>query len=139
MSLAVSHVVSLGHSRIGLAVGPDRYVPVIRKVAGFQDALGRSAEGLVAHSVFTVEGGRAATTRLVEEAGTAGVPVPAGAHGSSVHRPGATLGRSTTPARTVMHRSGGQHNPGSEPWNHEARGACPPAGPISVPKIGKGC
>jgi DNA-binding LacI/PurR family transcriptional regulator len=71
MSLAVSHLVSLGHTKLGLAVGPERYVPVIRKVAGFKEAVGREAEGLVAHSFFTIEGGRAATTRLVEEGVTA--------------------------------------------------------------------
>jgi LacI family repressor for deo operon, udp, cdd, tsx, nupC, and nupG len=71
MGLAVSHLTSLGHSRIGLAVGPERYVPVIRKVAGFQDALEGKADGLVAHSFFTIEGGRAATSRLLEEGATA--------------------------------------------------------------------
>jgi LacI family repressor for deo operon, udp, cdd, tsx, nupC, and nupG len=71
MGLAVSHLTSLGHSRIGLAVGPERYVPVIRKVAGFQDALDGKADGFVAHSFFTIEGGRAATSRLLEEGATA--------------------------------------------------------------------
>ncbi len=32
MRLAVTHLVSLGHTRIGLAVGPKRFVPVLRKI-----------------------------------------------------------------------------------------------------------
>lgn len=71
MRLAVSHLRSLGHLRIGLAVGPERYVPVIRKVAGFNEALGGTAEGFVAHSHFTVEGGRAAADRLLAQGATA--------------------------------------------------------------------
>ncbi|HEX5566898.1 MAG TPA: LacI family DNA-binding transcriptional regulator, partial [Streptomyces sp.] len=35
MRLAVTHLVSLGHERIGLAVGPKRFVPVLRKIEGF--------------------------------------------------------------------------------------------------------
>src|SRR3954454_5563538 len=34
MSLAVGHLASLGHSCIGLAVGPDLYVPAVRKAEG---------------------------------------------------------------------------------------------------------
>ena len=71
MRLAVSHLRSLGHLRIGLAVGPERYVPVIRKVAGFNEALGGAAEGFVVHSHFTVEGGRAAADRLLAQGATA--------------------------------------------------------------------
>jgi LacI family repressor for deo operon, udp, cdd, tsx, nupC, and nupG len=37
--LAVSHLVELGHRRLGLAVGPRRYVPVIRKLDGFSTAV----------------------------------------------------------------------------------------------------
>src|SRR5919198_1466747 len=48
MSLAVAHLASLGHERIGLAVGPERYVPVIRKVEGFVQAVG-GADPLVEH------------------------------------------------------------------------------------------
>ena len=33
MELAVTHLVQLGHTQIGLAVGPERFVPVIRKIA----------------------------------------------------------------------------------------------------------
>jgi LacI family transcriptional regulator, repressor for deo operon, udp, cdd, tsx, nupC, and nupG len=68
--LAVSHLVELGHRRIGLAVGPRRYVPVIRKVAGFTDAvaelLDADAAAPVEHSIFSVEGGQAAGSALLD-------------------------------------------------------------------------
>ena len=70
MHLAVKHLVELGHERIGLAVGPRRFVPVERKIDGFVEQmralLGVSAEDLVRHSLFTVEGGQAAATELIE-------------------------------------------------------------------------
>ncbi|MFN8085224.1 MAG: LacI family DNA-binding transcriptional regulator [Dermatophilaceae bacterium] len=67
---AVSHLVSLGHRRIGLAVGPDRFVPVQRKVAGFRQALDSTlgiddTDELIEHSFFSVEGGAAAATALM--------------------------------------------------------------------------
>ncbi|MFI7386756.1 LacI family DNA-binding transcriptional regulator [Streptomyces sp. NPDC049813] len=77
--LAVTHLVSLGHSRIGLALGPQRFVPVQRKIEGFvramQELLGLSAEkvtdGLVQHSLYTLEGGQAATAALLDRDCTA--------------------------------------------------------------------
>lgn len=72
-ALAVEHLVALGHRRIGLAVGPERYVPVIRKTAGFLQAISRAGgvEGLIETTLFTLEGGRAATRRLLEHGATA--------------------------------------------------------------------
>lgn len=71
--LAVTHLVALGHRRVGLAVGPARFVPVVRKKEGFRSAVGEllgmpaaEAEGLVRHSLFTVEGGQAAAAELLE-------------------------------------------------------------------------
>jgi LacI family repressor for deo operon, udp, cdd, tsx, nupC, and nupG len=69
--LAVSHLAALGHTRIGLAVGQRRYVPVIRKVAAFaeacRDLLGSAdAETLVEHSIFSVEGGQTAGAALLD-------------------------------------------------------------------------
>lgn len=71
--LAVSHLVALGHRRIGLISGPERYVPVQRKLAGYRATkarlLGTPAEKLdelVALSLFTVEGGVAAASRLLD-------------------------------------------------------------------------
>ena len=41
--LAVSHLVALGHRRIGLISGPERFVPVQRKLAGFRAAMDATA------------------------------------------------------------------------------------------------
>ncbi|MFF5206059.1 LacI family DNA-binding transcriptional regulator [Streptosporangium sp. NPDC000396] len=69
--LAVQHLVDLGHERIGLAVGPGRFVPVIRKIEGYRRAmaqlLGATEVGeLISHSLFSVEGGQAAAAQLLE-------------------------------------------------------------------------
>jgi len=76
MELALTHLVHLGHTRIGLAVGPDRFVPVIRKIAGFRNSmatlLGREdVEDLIERTMFTVEGGAAAANRLLDKGATA--------------------------------------------------------------------
>jgi LacI family repressor for deo operon, udp, cdd, tsx, nupC, and nupG len=76
MELAVAHLVSLGHRRIGLAVGPSRFVPVVRKIAGFREALHQQlavddAESWIECSVFSVEGGAMAADRLVGRGVTA--------------------------------------------------------------------
>ncbi|MEU4746586.1 LacI family DNA-binding transcriptional regulator [Actinosynnema sp. NPDC023658] len=78
MRLAVSHLVELGHERIGLAVGPRRFVPVLRKIEGFVQHMrtalpctAEEAEALVQHSLFTVEGGQSAATALLDKGCTA--------------------------------------------------------------------
>lgn len=76
--LAVTHLAALGHRRIGLALGPKRYVPVQRKIEGFllamKERLGveaPEAEALIQHSLFTLEGGQAAAGALIERGCTA--------------------------------------------------------------------
>nr|WP_018530617.1 LacI family DNA-binding transcriptional regulator [Streptomyces sp. SID8379] len=77
--LAVTHLVSLGHTRIGLALGPRRFVPVQRKIEGFvrtmTQLLGLPAEDverdLVQHSLYTLEGGQAAASALLDRDCTA--------------------------------------------------------------------
>ncbi|MEV6868381.1 LacI family DNA-binding transcriptional regulator [Streptosporangium subroseum] len=69
--LAVQHLVDLGHERIGLAVGPGRFVPVIRKIEGYRKAMAQllgvsEVDGLISHSLFSVEGGQAAAAQLLE-------------------------------------------------------------------------
>ncbi len=76
MELSVRHLVSLGHRRIGLAIGPDRFVPAQRKVVSFAEQLRRQLgeEDAAAHVVttlFTVEGGQAAAGELIESGHTA--------------------------------------------------------------------
>ncbi|MCG2799205.1 MAG: LacI family transcriptional regulator [Cellulomonas sp.] len=72
---AVSHLTSLGHRRIGLAVGPTRYVPAQRKRDAFVallTALGDpSAATHVMSTLFTVEGGQQAATALLDTGHTA--------------------------------------------------------------------
>src|SRR5450756_2959972 len=72
MDLAPSHPVALGHKQIGLAVGQDRYVPVIRKITGFRNAMKTllglpDVDDLIEHTIFTVEGGAAAAERLIDK------------------------------------------------------------------------
>ncbi|WP_242440758.1 LacI family DNA-binding transcriptional regulator [Streptomyces sp. CB02923] len=76
--LAVTHLAALGHERIGLALGPKRFVPVQRKIEGFvrsmgeQLGLGRAAAlELVQHSLYTLEGGQAAAAALISRGCTA--------------------------------------------------------------------
>ncbi|MFD8569626.1 LacI family DNA-binding transcriptional regulator [Streptomyces sp. NPDC059639] len=77
--LAVTHLVSLGHTRIGLALGPRRFVPVLRKVEGFVAAMAQLLalppkdveRDLVQHSLYTVEGGQAAASALLDRGCTA--------------------------------------------------------------------
>ncbi len=71
--LAVSHLVALGHRRIGIISGPERFVPVQRKLAGFRATMtrllgttGAELESLVSLSLFGVEGGAAAAGRLLD-------------------------------------------------------------------------
>ena len=68
MDLAVNHLVQLGHTEIGLALGPERYTPVIRKVQGFRGwrcastsaSSRRTSSGWSRTRVFSLEGGAAA-------------------------------------------------------------------------------
>ncbi|GAA2650221.1 LacI family DNA-binding transcriptional regulator [Streptomyces lunalinharesii] len=78
VELAVTHLTALGHRRIGLALGPKRFVPVQRKIEGFlrcvQEQLGLdpvAAAPLVQHSLYTLEGGQAAAAALIEQGVTA--------------------------------------------------------------------
>jgi LacI family repressor for deo operon, udp, cdd, tsx, nupC, and nupG len=76
MDLAVGHLVSLGHRSIGLAIGPDRFVPAQRKVLRFAENLRRhlgvtDAAPHVVTTLFTVEGGQAAASELIASGHTA--------------------------------------------------------------------
>jgi len=70
---AYTHLASLGHQRIGLVLGPEDHVPSRRKLAGFTAHARRAPENSpVEHALFSLEGGQAATTRLLRH-GVTGV------------------------------------------------------------------
>jgi LacI family repressor for deo operon, udp, cdd, tsx, nupC, and nupG len=78
MSIAVSHLAQLGHEKIGLAIGPARYVPAARKREGFVAAVREvfglgieAADRCIAEGLFTVEGGAAAARQLLDRGMTA--------------------------------------------------------------------
>ena len=73
MDLAVSHLVALRHRRIGFASGPERFLVVQRKLAGYRTTMKAQlgltddeVEELVELSIFGVEGGAAAAQRLLD-------------------------------------------------------------------------
>jgi DNA-binding LacI/PurR family transcriptional regulator len=70
MEQAHGHLVSLGHERIGLILGPPDHVPSRRKLAAFEIASARtgtsSTSELVERTMFSLEGGQAAATRLLK-------------------------------------------------------------------------
>lgn len=67
---ATRHLIQLGHRRIGCLLGSNRYVPTSRFLSGYRRAMAQSGlaepDGSVVESVFTLEGGRAGGTRLIE-------------------------------------------------------------------------
>lgn len=78
MHLAVRHLLDLGHRRIGLATGPERFVPVQRRIEGFRQAMKgvlpeRDVEDLIQTTLFSVEGGATAAQVLLQRGATAAV------------------------------------------------------------------
>ncbi|GAA5059947.1 DNA-binding LacI/PurR family transcriptional regulator [Thermocatellispora tengchongensis] len=72
--MALGHLVALGHERIGMVLGPSDHVPSARKLEAFSArarALGVTLEdALVERTMFSLEGGHAAATRLVRRGAT---------------------------------------------------------------------
>jgi LacI family transcriptional regulator, repressor for deo operon, udp, cdd, tsx, nupC, and nupG len=75
---AYSHLTALGHERIGLVLGPRDHVPSSRKLtafhacqvaAGVETEEGRHARW-VERTIFSMEGGHAAGTRLIKRGAT---------------------------------------------------------------------
>jgi DNA-binding LacI/PurR family transcriptional regulator len=67
------HLVSLGHERIGLVLGPADHIPSGRRLRAAVAAAGGSlAEEFVERSMFSLEGGQAAASRLLDR-GVTGV------------------------------------------------------------------
>jgi len=75
VELAVRHLISLGHRRIGLSISDDEHVPGHRKAAAFleltSELLGASeADAMIDRSMYSLEGGLAAATRLIRRGAT---------------------------------------------------------------------
>jgi LacI family transcriptional regulator, repressor for deo operon, udp, cdd, tsx, nupC, and nupG len=74
-ALGVRHLADLGHERIGFAAGPLHYVPSRRKLDGYRrgvEAAGLDTDDeLVVETVYSVEGGQLAMSRLLERGVTA--------------------------------------------------------------------
>jgi alanine racemase len=75
IDLAVAHLAHMGHSRIGLALGQDRYTPVRRKAAAFPTAMREHVDpgltdadldSLIECTTFTVAGGTQAALALLD-------------------------------------------------------------------------
>ena len=76
MEAAVTHLATLGHSRIGLALGQEWFATSARRTERFGKVMtGRlgqaDADRLVANTLFTIEGGQAAAGQLLEQGCTA--------------------------------------------------------------------
>lgn len=69
VTASVTHLGSLGHERIGLAVGPARFLPTQRKSSAFL-GLGFSQDS-IERTIFTAEGGRVAAGKLLDAGHTA--------------------------------------------------------------------
>jgi DNA-binding LacI/PurR family transcriptional regulator len=67
---AYQHLSSLGHVRIGLVLGPADHAPSNRKLAAFKEVSQQSGEDLVERGIFSMEGGRAAASRLLANGAT---------------------------------------------------------------------
>ncbi|MFB7330529.1 LacI family DNA-binding transcriptional regulator [Streptomyces adustus] len=72
---AYAHLTALGHTRIGLLVGPADHSPSRRKVAAFTKLAARSQGGdgarRIGHALFSFEGGQATATELYDQGVTA--------------------------------------------------------------------
>jgi DNA-binding LacI/PurR family transcriptional regulator len=63
------HLASLGHERIGLVLGPEDHMPSRRKLAAFSEHARQAGLSVapVEHALFSLEGGQAATTRMLRQ------------------------------------------------------------------------
>ena len=79
VTLAMTHLHNMGHQRIGLAIGQERYTPVIRRVAAFRAAAREQDPELteadlasrIQCTTYNVEGGMLAAQRLLDQGVTA--------------------------------------------------------------------
>jgi DNA-binding LacI/PurR family transcriptional regulator len=66
---AFAHLLALGHDRVGLILGPEDHMPARRKLEAFTADAARVGLSVapVEHALFSLEGGQAATTRILRE------------------------------------------------------------------------
>lgn len=66
---AFAHLLALGHERIGLVLGPEDHMPGRRKLDAFRAEASRAglAVAPVEHTLFSLEGGHAAASRILRE------------------------------------------------------------------------
>jgi DNA-binding LacI/PurR family transcriptional regulator len=73
---AMGHLLSLGHTRIGILIGPPDHVPSQRKLAAARAVAAKAGVALeaeqIAHSLYSLEGAQASAMRLLE-AGVSGI------------------------------------------------------------------
>jgi len=69
---SVAHLAALGHQRIGLAIGPRRYLPSIELSEGYRRGLADAglADELISETLYGIEGGHAAATQLLARGAT---------------------------------------------------------------------
>ena len=67
---AYTHLASLGHERIGLILGPRDHVPSARKRTAFQQLAGADEGRRFERTIFSMEGGQAAASRLITKGAT---------------------------------------------------------------------
>jgi DNA-binding LacI/PurR family transcriptional regulator len=76
MEQAMGHLLSLGHTRIGILIGPPDHVPSQRKLAAARSVAAKAGVTLaadqIAHSLYSLESAQASAVRLLE-AGVSGI------------------------------------------------------------------
>nr|WP_185007470.1 LacI family DNA-binding transcriptional regulator [Crossiella cryophila] len=67
---ALTHLLSLGHTKVGMVLGPPDHLPSRRKLAAFTASAAKAGLTVpaewVGHAMFSLEGGQAAAARLIE-------------------------------------------------------------------------
>jgi len=118
---AMGHLLSLGHTRIGLLLGPADHVPSTRKLAAARTIAARAGIALrsdqVVHSLYSLEAAQTAATGLLKAKVTgiicASDPMALGAiRAALLHRPrGASTGRARVPSGRTLHPPCPARNP----------------------------
>jgi DNA-binding LacI/PurR family transcriptional regulator len=95
---AFGHLTALGHQRIGMVLGPRDHIPSRRKLVAFRQCAERAGltvdEHTIGHTMFSIEGGQAVGTRLVQN-GITGLICASDLLGLGVIRAVRRLGLST--------------------------------------------